>query len=297
MPSALTRRLAKLATAGALVLASPCALALVAAIDTFTIVKNGGLLYQDTFDDNVAPPAAPGEFATYLFPTGAITESGGKAFFNAASGVLAPNAAGAVASVTRVTFSTNIVPSESTGLKSDQTFSVRAAYSLLDNTVVGDNYGLRLTDRNALGTVGAGTSGDDVLELRVSHLGSGSRQIEFRRQDFLGGLVQPIASFTLTPTFFAAYDSVELQLSKGDINSNAISASATFIPAAGPSITVGFLTTGDAFRGENWTRAELFASQAPIPEPGTYAMMLAGLALVGWQLRRATRKRPHAALR
>lgn len=290
MPRALTKRIAKLAAAGSLALASHSALALVAELDTFTIVKNGSILFQDTFDDNVAPPAAPGELATYLFPVGTITESGGKARFDASTGASAPNAAGAAGLVTRVTFSTNIVGSESTGLKSDQTFNASAVYSLLDTTVVGDNYGLRLTDRNALGRLSVGTSGDDVLELRVAHLGSGDRALQFRRQDFLGGLVQPIASFTLTPNFFSAYDRIELQLSKSDINSDVISASATFLPAVGESTTVSFLTTGSAFHGENWTRAEIFASQAPIPEPQTYALLLTGLALVGWQLQRKSRQ-------
>lgn len=299
MPRALPKRIAKLVAAGALALASHSALALVAELDTFTIKKNGSTLFQDTFEDNVAPPAAPGEFATYLFPTGTISESGGKAYFNAATGVLAPNATGAaatIASVTRVTFSTNIVESETTGLKNDQTFSASAVYSLLDNTVVGDNYGLRLTDRNALGRVGVSPSGDDVLELRVTHLASGVRQLQFRRQNFLAGLIEPIASFTLTPNYFAAYERIELQLSKGDISSNAISASATFFPAAGEAQILNFATTTEAFHGENWTRAELFASQAPIPEPQTYAMLLAGLALVGWQLQRRSRSIKSATL-
>lgn len=295
MPRTLAKRIAKLAAVGALTLASHSALALVAELDTFTIMKNGGLLFQDTFADNVAPPAAPGEFATYLFPTGSIGESDGKARFNAATGVSAPNAVGAPGIVTRVTFSTNIVESETTGLKSDQTFSVSAVYSLLDNTVVGDSYGLRLTDRNALGRLGVGTSGDDVLELRVTHLGDGSRNVQFRRQNFLGGLIVPIANFPVIPSYFAMYDRVELTMSKSDINSNAISASVKFIPAAGDTQSVNFLTTGDAFHGENWTRAELFASQAPIPEPQTYAMLLTGLALVGWQLRRKSRQARPAA--
>jgi len=60
-----------------------------------------------------------------------------------------------------------------------------------------------------------------------------------------------------------------IEMAKTDVNGNAIK----------------------AFDGEDWTRGEFFALQAaPIPEPETYAMLFAGLGLVGWQLRRKSRK-------
>ena len=41
----------------------------------------------------------------------------------------------------------------------------------------------------------------------------------------------------------------------------------------------------DIYTGELWTRPEFLSAQ-PIPEPETYAMMLVGIGLIGWQLRR-----------
>ncbi len=294
MTRALAKRIAQLAAAGTFALASHSALALVAELDTFTIVKNGATLFQDDFGDGIAPPAAPGiygEFATYLFPVGTITEKNGKAYLNAALGELRTNAQGALSSVTRTTFSTNIVASESTGLKSTQTFSVSATYSFLDVMSEGETYGIRLTDRDALGGLGIGSSGDDVIELRINRSQADITRLQFRRQDFIAHEIEVVASFNAT-SLLMNYENVELKLIKDVVGSNTIKASATFIDLQGvlENQIVNFESTTDAFHGENWTRAELFASQAPIPEPETYAMLLTGLALVGWQLQRKSRQ-------
>lgn len=301
MPRALIQRITKLAAAGIFAFASHSALALVAEIDSFTIVKNGSILFQDDFSDGIAPPAAPGiygEFATYLFPVGVITESNGKAYLNASLGELRPNAEGAPSSVTRTTFSTNIVASESTGLKSNQTFSVSATYTFLDVMSARDTYGIRLTDRDALGNVGIGSSGNDVIELRISRSDTNATRLQFRRQNFIDQQIDDIAAFNAT-SLLTNFETVELKLSKTDVGSNAITATATFIDLDGvlENQVVTFGSTTPAFHGENWTRAELYASQAPIPEPQTYAMLLAGLALVGWQLQRKSRLGRNAAIR
>lgn len=293
MQRALSKKIASLVTTTVLAIASQSAAALVAEVDEFAIWKNQALLFQDTFSDNVAPPSAPGEFATYLFPVGRITESAGKAYLDAAHGELRANAEGDLSNVTRITFSTNIVPSESTGLKSDQTFQVKARFGLLDNTVAGDTYGIRLTDRDALGQLGADSnSGNDVIELRVNHSATGGRRLQFRTQDFILREIDVLSNSTIPTSYFNTYDSVELILTKDNPGSKTISASAAFLSSGGtPAQFVTFSTTVDAFQGENWTRAELFASQAPIPEPETYAMLLTGVALIGWRLRRQARHR------
>jgi len=295
MKPRLSHRLAGFAATGILAFASHAAHALIAEVDTFKIVKNGAELFVDTFSDGVAPPSAPGEFATYLFPRGDFLEANGKLILNPATGPITANAAGTLSSTTRITFSTNIVPDDQvTGLKSNHVFSVSATFALLDNTVAQDSYGIRLTDRDALGQLGLGTSGDDVIELRVNH-GANSRNLQFRRQNFLpGGGITVLGSSPIGQTLFNQYEQIELILEKTDANSNAISARARLIDADDPnaSLTINWPTgtTTSAFNGENWTRAELYAAQAPIPEPETYAMLLAGLGLVGWQLRRRAKR-------
>jgi hypothetical protein len=293
MTGSLKRRFAGLAITAALSFASQSALALVAEVDSFTIVKSGGVLFQDTFADDVAPPAAPGEFATYLFPVGGISEANGKLGLNAASGPLEPNSGGSLSNVARVTFSTNIVPAESTGLKSNQAFNVSAVFGLLDATSAGDGYGIRLTDRDALGQLGAGTSGDDVIELSINHLADGRQRLQLLRQNFIAGAAPvEIAGFDLLATnYLALYETVELTLTKQDVSTGTIAGSARFFKTDGTSSSpIVFISTADAFHGENWTRAELFASQAPVPEPQTYALLLTGLGLVGWRLRRKSRQ-------
>ena len=295
MKTRLSHRLAGAAATGILAIASHSAHALIAEVDTFKIVKNGTELFVDTFSDGVAPPAAPGEFATYLYPRGDFLEANGKLILNPASGPIAANAAGALSSTTRITFSTNIVPEDQvTGLKSNHVFSVSATFALLDNTVPQDSYGLRLTDRDALGQLGVGTNGDDVIELRVNH-GANGRNLQFRRQNFLpGGGITVLGSPAISQAWFDRYEQVELTLEKTNANSNEISARARLIDADDPnaSLTINWPTgtTTSAFNGENWTRAEIYAAQAPIPEPETYAMLLAGLGLVGWQLRRRAKR-------
>jgi len=293
MKTRLVKYLSGVAATGIIAVASASAQALIAEVDTFKIVRGGETLFEDTFSDGVAPPVAPGEFATYLFPRGVFLEANGKLILNPATGPITTNAAGALSSTTRITFSTNIVPGdEDTGLKSNHVFSVSATFTLLDNTVAQDSYGIRLTDRDALGQFGGGTSGNDVIELRVSHGTTGSRNLQFRRQNFLDGSIAVLGSISLE-TRFDRYEQIQLILEKAEANSNAISAKAHLIDAEDPDnpyiLKWSDLTTS-AFNGENWTRAELYAAQAPIPEPETYAMLLAGLGLVGWQLRRRAKR-------
>lgn len=301
MKTRLSNCLAGVAATGILALASHSAHALIAEVDTFKIVRSGVTLFEDTFSDGVAPPAAPGEFATYLFPRGDFLESNGKLILSPATGPIATNAAGALSSTTRITFSTNIVPDDQlTGLKSNHVFSVSATFALLDNTVAQDSYGIRLTDRDALGLLGLGTSGDDVIELRVNH-GANGRTLQFRRQNFLpGGGITVLGSPAMSPDWFDRFEQVELTLEKTNSNSKEISARARLIDADDPnaSLTINWPTgtTATAFNGEDWTRAEIYASQAPIPEPETYAMLLAGLGLVGWQLRRQARRNAAARI-
>ena len=43
-----------------------------------------------------------------------------------------------------------------------------------------------------------------------------------------------------------------------------------------------FGATAPMFAGTTWVRAGFEAFSAPVPEPETYSMLLAGLGLLGW---------------
>ena len=300
MKSKLAQRARHAAAAAVLAAFAVPAAAVVTQLDVLTISKNGTVLFSDTFSDGVPPPVAPGEFSTYLFPTGTFVESGGKLTIDSATGPITTNAAGGLARTTRATFSTNIVDSDlSTGLKSNHTFSVTAVFSLVPSTIGGDNYGIRLGDRDAFGNVNGGpTFGNDFVELRVSHsAATGERSVTFRRQDFQADTIGTLASFPIAPATFGANDQIALVLSKDDAASDLITASFAFLSGGVAGSFTTFGVKSPIFHGENWTRAEFVASQAisaPIPEPQTYALMLAGMGLIGWQLRR---KLQHAAAR
>jgi len=267
--------------------------AVVVELDTFTIMKNGLVLFQDTFDDAVAPPVAPGEFASYLYPRGIFVESGGKVTLDSATAPRSVNAAGIPALTTRATFSTNIVDSDTTtGLKSTHTFSVTGVFGLTGNTVASDTYGIRLVDRDAFGNFGptGSQSGNDMLELRVSHLANGDRVVRFRHQDFTvgggAGAITDLGTSQIDDNLFASNNQIVLTLAKDSTASNQITASFAFIVNGVRGPTMSFAEKPGIFNGENWTRGEIMAAQAvPIPEPETYAMLLAGLALIGWRMR------------
>jgi hypothetical protein len=59
---------------------------------------------------------------------------------------------------------------------------------------------------------------------------------------------------------------------------------------SGPGLPVGDMARGAAYWVSLGGQAVMSAPTAPVPEPGTYALMLAGLSAVGFLARRRTRR-------
>lgn len=289
-----SRSLLCLAATGALALGSQLAYALEAKLDTFQILKNGAGLVLDTFADGAPPPSADTELATYLYSHGGLSETSGLLTLNASTGPVIRDAVGDLTKSAGATFSTNIGTNSALGLRSSNTLRVSAVFDLLPVSTVGDGYGIRLTDRNQDGLLDVGTSGNDVLELGVFRQDDGGTRVVFRRQDFL---TNAITEYSLQTALFSNAQ-IELNLTKSSSDTNAgIEASYRYYKNGGPLGLIEMAKTDingnviQAFHGEDWTRGEFFAVQAaPIPEPETYAMLLTGLALVGWQLSRKSRQ-------
>jgi hypothetical protein len=139
------------------------------------------------------------------------------------------------------------------------------------------SYGLRLQDGTAT------LPNQDVIDFRVIDRGAGQMAVRLRDQDFVLGTVTNLETVNIDPT---GYDTIMLRLARLDTGSNAVTASFQLLSSSGPDGAPTDLTaTGSIFNHVDWTRAG-FRSTAPIPEPETYAMLLAGLGLLGFMVRR-----------
>lgn len=271
----------------------PAASAFEAKLNSFAIQKNGATLLLDTFSDGAPPPSADTELATYLYPRGGLSESSVFLTMTPALDALAQTATGESVRFAGATFSTNIGSNGALGLRSNNTLLVRGLFGLAPLPAIGDGYGIRLTDRNQQGLLDVGTSGDDVIELGVFRQTDGIARVVFRRQDFLGNAITQY-SFQ---TALLNHSQIELSLTKSNSATNAgIEASYRYIRQDGTPTNLFEMAKTDSegnairiFSGEDWTRGEFFAVQA-IPEPETYAMLLAGVGLIGWRLRRRNRR-------
>ncbi|MBC7802858.1 MAG: PEP-CTERM sorting domain-containing protein [Candidatus Parcubacteria bacterium] len=163
-----------------------------------------------------------------------------------------------------------------TGLKSDDTFSVTGLFDLVVPLANGDGYGVRLTDRF---TGSPFNIGNDHIQLFVIRNFSGVLGISLNAQDFSTG--------TSTALAFAALDTghaqIALRLERASASSNDLTASYAYGDGGVLGDFVSFANHATIFHGEGYTRAGFmaFGLAPPIPEPQTYALMLAGLGLLG----------------
>lgn len=259
----------------AITLASGGAFAAEFYLDEFSVTRNGTQVFQDTFSDGTAPPSAPNFFngvpgAYGVFGSFAPgSESGGKLRLDTQAGAAACNAPCTADLFLNARLLTNADPNNAAvGLKSGFSFSATALYDFSVTPGPLTQYGMRFDDQ------GAG-NGNDVVELRVRSSG-GQMEVLFDRQDFVANTFTNLESIVLPGSGF---DQIGLTLAH--VGLGAVRASfelySNGVSVSGPT---QFTTTTDIFHGENWTRAAFFATQ-PIPEPSTYAIMLAGLGLLG----------------
>ena len=168
-------------------------------------------------------------------------------------------------------------PAGATTLAKTADFTVEAKFDLIAPDDLNEAYGIRLTDRLAGVNVG-GTTGNDVVELRVAKNASGGLQVQFRDIDFQQnvvsgtplGLVTTLQNIGFTAAIIQAGEQIVLRLSHA-AGSNVITASYDLYDAAGNQLdangTQAGLTqtftpaqTGMLFSDENWTQVQIHAS-------------------------------------
>lgn len=174
-------------------------------------------------------------------------------------------------------------PNYSLGLKAwNDNFFVVGVWDFVNPGNGKGSYGVRFNDSSG------GVTGNDVVSLAVQGATNGGAVISFLHFNNVDGTSTVLDRAVLE----THHQQIALGLGYLDTDGNGtkeVSAGYFFIDNGMP----GPLITSDAsiqiFHDENWTRAAFYAADTnpvPIPEPSEYALMLAGLGLVGLAARR-----------
>jgi VCBS repeat-containing protein len=257
------------------------------ALDEFKIIKNGGLLFDDQFNDGNPPPSAPNLNAGTPTQTGtSYAIPNGTTFIETLDhvimyGPLGPAPApgigpGAPNFVSEsATLLTNNDPAQGTsglGLRIGTTFSVEGRFEGFVPEDAREGYGIRLTDRNTPATPTASNPfnpGNDVLELTVRRDANGNLAIQFRDLDIENNTTPVLlGSVAMTPAMIDG-NQIVLQLNHATAGSQNITASFSIVDHDGnvvqPMTVIQNLANtgpavGQAFNGELYTRAQFIGS-------------------------------------
>jgi len=215
-------------------------------IDDFSIVKNGGTAFQDSFDNNIAPPDTGGNSQSYKIHGGPLgPEINGKLRLSAASGesVARPDAGAMTRQGARVKTNTDPLHPDK-GLRTDDLFSVTGIFDLTLPAEIRERYGVRLTDSGS-------SVHNDSIGLSVMRTSASLVEVVLHRHD-------PDA-FTFTDLDSLALESghgqIALTLSRLDAANNKLAASFAYIDSGVMGSATFLPTTTTIFNGEDFTRA------------------------------------------
>jgi hypothetical protein len=231
-------------------------------IDQFMIVRNGVTFFDDSFDNNIAPPDAPnltGGTATSYSVTGEPgPEAGGKLTLNLDDGEPTSNISETGSLLTlRALLLTNIDQADlNAGIKSGHTFSVTGIFDLIVPSEVATRFGIRLSDATLT------AEGNDIVDLEVVRRSDGLVAIQLRDLDDPANTDILIDQVLLDP----GHDQIVLRLERGTLANNTIRASFAYVDGGVVGAFTTFANTVAIFNGENFTRAEFRASSAPTLE-------------------------------
>ena len=269
------------------------------ALDSLNIVKNSTNVFSDDFTS--APANGDGRYSvrtnsipgTLTVDTDANNRS--VLVLDAAHGV-STDGIGLTAPylVNSAIALTGTNPAGSSTLTKTDDFTVQARFDLTVPNDLNEAYGIRLTDRLPGVAVG-GTTGDNVVELRVAENTAGGIQVQFRDINFQTGPLDsndnPLGTVTTLQNIGLSIGAIQsgeqivLTLSHDASNPNTIIASYDLYAANGTQLdangaaaglTQTFTVTGSLFSDENWTQAQIHASSPAVDNSyytGTYGTL------------------------
>jgi len=280
-------------------------------LDEFWIVKDSTEIFRDSFDGGGPPPSGPDDGwvnpvtlevnpTTYsVFGLGGIaSETGGKLTLTPSLGaptvVTTTFADLATDGVRLLSTNTNNSITESNFLGIDSSFSIHGLYDMSSlPTITGQSFGIPATDR----ATGIGNEGDNTFALFVGMSSiTGDVTVFLRHLNFEqpnNPLANAIIASVSIQSLLTGADQIELILSK-EANTDLLSASYSLYDIGDNILGSDPVGVGVIYNNENYIRAQFSSTDripiAAVPEPETYAMLLAGLGLMGFVARRRKQK-------
>lgn len=245
-------------------------------------------LFMDGFDNGYVPgdpldahTFSGGTPATYTVTGGVGPETGSKLTLNSLG--MVDNGYGTLR--TNVNLNTNAssnIADAGLGLKeSNNNFAVIGVWDL---NYIGNNmgsYGVRFNDS-------VGVQGDDIISLGVQGREDGETVVSMLHFNNITGTSSVLSRQVLV----AGHQQIALGLAYLDTDDNGtkeIGAGYFYLDNGVASAFYDMNATTQIFHGETWTRAAFYAADSmttPVPEASQYAMMLVGLGLIGFVVRR-----------
>jgi hypothetical protein len=237
-------------------------------VDSFRVMRNGALLFEDSFGDGNAPPSAPkfadGTAAAYSVIGSLGPETSGRLGLDIFDAVplLVEGPEALVAQ--GATLLTDADPASAAGLKSNTTFSVRGIFDLVLPPEIGSSYSVVLLD--CLSPANLATCGDKEITLGLHRKEDGSIAVRFQQIDF-ATFDGPTADIALSSSDLL-HQQIGFDLIKANSASNLITADYFFVDNGVASAPATIPAAYDTFDLRNWTRAGLAAS-ADVPATDT----------------------------
>lgn len=259
--------------------------AFVVGVDDLSVIRNDAAFFHDSFSDGVPPPSGPNGDATYNVLGSIPVESSGMVFLDSANGASNSSTSNAIEESRieqRVRLLTNIDSSNfAAGLKSDDTISFTGVFSLTTPSgVFNPQYSIRLTDAS-----GGGPHQAAQLQVLLNST-TGLPVVRYIFQNFDANTITVLGSALFAPPVGA--DEIRLNISRPNTANDNAFASFAYLSSGVSVGGTSFATAAQLFQVEDFVRAEFNVSDgvAAVPEPETYAMLLAGLGVLGWASRR-----------
>lgn len=257
-----------------------------AALDTPSGLIAAAPIFVDDFSNGALPGTAGdvhffsnGNPATYTLSGAVGPETGGRLSLGLSG--MVPNAFGNLR--TNVTLNTDTSTDPTKGLKVENSnFAVVGVWDLINPGNSNGSYGVRFND-----SIG-GTVGNDIVSLAVQGRADGQAVVSFLHFNNTDGSSTLLDRQVLD----SSHEQIGLGMAYMDTDGNGTKeVGAGYFYIDGGVLSDFYSMNADAyiFHGEGSTRAAFYVADslpAPVPEPAEYLMMLAGLGLIGFAVRR-----------